>query len=283
LLSLGRDTFFVLSLLHVERIGGIILEEKGYIEIPREELLAETVRFKGWSGPVLVKLFGNSGYGLYSLGSAGLIKYKNRYFVVTNEHVVKHVEKENRQNEIIIPFKDKNGNDMNAKIIDHDDNEDIDFAAFEICPTSVSEMKNHWFIDETYIELSVTDYLKRSNVVFLHGFPASQTSIDYQSRTVDMVTLPYTTFVDNYDDFSDILELTIEKRGISEFGTEIELPHLGGMSGSLVYGYYRGELIPYKCLGILSYWKENENLLGVFPIHEVIKFLDESFFHCSGI
>ncbi|USK61357.1 hypothetical protein [Peribacillus asahii] len=254
------------------------MKENKYMEIPREELLEETKRFKEWSGPVLVKLFTDSEYGLLSLGSGGLLKYRGRYFAITNEHVIRNVDKEKRKSEIIIPYKDKNNKDIKVKIIDDEEDKENDFAALEICETSVKLMKNHWFLDESYMEKNVLDYIDRSNVVFLHGFPWTETNIDTANRIVDMTTLPYTTFVNEYNDYSDILELIADSKGISEFGTEINLPSFAGMSGSLVYGYYRNELIPYKFLGILSYWEAKTNILGVFPISEVINFLDTKFF-----
>lgn len=254
------------------------MPDKIYIKIPREELIKETKIFKEWSGPVLVKLFDESEYGLLPLGSGGLLKYRGRYFVITNQHVIQNVVKERRKDNIIIPYKNKNNDDLSVKIICDQEDKENDFAALEISETSVKYMKNHWFLDETYIEKDVLNYIERSNIVFLHGFPWTETNIDYESKIVDMTTLPYTTFVNEYHDYSNILELTADSKGISEFGNEIELPGFAGMSGSLVYGYYRDDLIPYKCLGILSYWESNNNILGVFPIGEVISFLDTKFF-----
>ncbi|KQU17806.1 hypothetical protein ASG65_26180 [Bacillus sp. Leaf13] len=254
-------------------------EENCQLIISSKELLEETTRFKNWSGPYLVKVF-QGVKTLTSLGSGGLLKYKGRYFAITNEHVVRSVEKNQRISDINISYKDKDQVDFRATIIAESEDKDYDLAAFEISPHSVARMQNHLFLEETLIEKDVKGYFEnRSNVVFLHGYPATDTIIDNQNKVVDMATLPYTTVIESYDVTSDIVMLYAEREnGISELGTSISVSTFGGMSGSLIYGYYKDELIPYKCLGIITFWEYKKDRLGVFPIQDVTNFLDREFF-----
>jgi hypothetical protein len=251
---------------------------KKYISISQEELLKETAHFKRWSGPVVTKIFRDSNTDPVPLGSGGFLKYKERLFLVTNEHVVHSVTKDDRKDNILITYKDRYGIDYKARIIKDEEDAHNDLAAFEISLNSAELMKNHWFLDETYIETEVSNYLERSNIVFLHGYPWEGTEIDSENKTVTLTSLPYTTFVEKYEEYPGIIVLYTEENGISEFGEMVPLPSFFGMSGSLVYGYYRNEMIPYKIIGILTNWEINTQRLDVYPIHNVINFLEAKFF-----
>lgn len=247
--------------------------------IPPEELLKETDRFINWSGSYLIKILSDGDGEVLSHGSGGLIKYRDRYFAVTCKHVVRSVEKSKRKSEINIPYKDKNQNDRRATIIA--EGEDIigsDLAAFEVSPNSVAAMYNHSFLDESFLEKDTKGYMDRSNIVFTHGYPFFDTLIDHENKVIDMTTLPFTTFIESYDDTADALMIHADLEGITKFRTKFEIQTFFGMSGSLIYGYYLGEPIPYKCLGILTDWELTSNRLWVSPTQDILNFLDREFF-----
>ncbi|MEK4297386.1 hypothetical protein [Paenibacillus sp. FSL R5-0914] len=53
--------------------------------IEQEELLLKSKEFKLFSGPVLTRIFnktGVAGYEIGTLGSAGFLKYKDRFLVL---------------------------------------------------------------------------------------------------------------------------------------------------------------------------------------------------------
>lgn len=253
-------------------------EKEGFKRISQDDLLEETAKAKEWSGQYLIKVFKNID-GLESLGSGGLIKYRGKFFAVTNAHVVKSLEENQLLSNIEISYKDEQEIDRIAKLIDVKVDKENDLAAFEISPASVKQMYNHIFLDEELLEKDAKHYfVDRGNIVFLHGYPSLETSIDHKEKEVDMTTLPYTTFIKEYDDFSEILTLYGEAYGISEYGNKIDVDTFGGMSGSLAFGYYPGEAIPYKCLGILTQWAHQDEELYVFPTKDLLNFLDKDFF-----
>lgn len=253
-------------------------EKEGFQRISQDDLLRETAKAKEWSGQYLIKVFKNID-GLESLGSGGLIKYRGKFLAVTNAHVVKSLEVSQLVNNIELCYKDEQGIDRIANVIDAKVDKDNDFAAFEISPASVSRMQNHIFLGEELLEKDAKHYFdERGNIVFLHGYPSLETIINHKEKEVDMTTLPYTTFIKEYDDFSDILMLYGQAYGISEYGDKIDIDTFGGMSGSLAFGYYPGESIPYKCLGVLSEWAINDEQLYVFPTKDLLNFIDEKFF-----
>lgn len=254
------------------------MENNKYQIIPQKDLLKELVLFKDWSGPILVKVMSDtSEFGMRSLGSGGLLNYKGRYFVITNEHVISSVQNDNRINEIFIPYKNKMNVDNKMKIIDEKSDFGEDLAVLEICPKTIKDMNNHHFLDEIYLESDIEDFVNRTNVVFLHGFPGSETKINDNDKLVDMTTFPYLTFVESYDTFVGTLDLHTEDTGLSELGTTVNIPDFYGMSGSFVYGYNKGNIIPYTFLGILTNWYKSENKLAVTPTKDVIKFLEDNF------
>jgi hypothetical protein len=248
----------------------------GEILIPTKELEEETEIFKQWSGSFLIKLFGISNESIFSLGSGGLLKYKGRYFAVTNEHVVRPVEKSKRLTKIGILYNyrsDSKYHSKRATIIAEAESKDNDLAAFEISPETVEHMNDHSFLDETFFEEDIKGYFDNtSNIIFTHGYPSTGTDIDHLNKVIDMETLPYTTFIESYDYSADILMLHAEEGGN-------KVPTFYGMSGSLIYGYYRSGILPYKCFGILSFWETGTERLGVFPITDITRFLDQNFFN----
>lgn len=167
---------------NTNRMVGKYLAE--FITIPNDEVLKETIRFREWLGPALVKLF-YSDDGLYPLGSGGLIKYKERFFIVTNEHVVRGIIREKRMVDIVILYTDKNNSSFSAEIIGENEDRDLDIAAFEIRAYSAQQMVNQYFMDEALIESNIDNFLKLSNIVFLHGFPYENTEIDHDKKVIE--------------------------------------------------------------------------------------------------
>lgn len=97
--------------VRLNRGSRIVLIEKeedipeGYRKVPKEELIRECRLFKNWSGPVLVRLLYQREHDLKPLGSGGLINYRGRYFVITNEHVIRNIPEDERNGSIIIPYQ----------------------------------------------------------------------------------------------------------------------------------------------------------------------------------
>ncbi|WP_273854012.1 hypothetical protein [Guptibacillus spartinae] len=252
--------------------GGNIINPEKFMEIMPE--------FKAWSGLALVKIFDDSGSKIKPLGSGGLVNYKGRYFVVTNEHVVRSVPKGNRAIYINIPYADKDAIDRKMIVINDAENKDNDLAAFEISEETVNKMNEKSFLSEENYDLDIEDYINDiSNVIFVHGYAVYDTQIDHMEKTIDMVTTPYQTTVAEYDQYAEILNIHSNQEGISEYGEEIEVSTFSGMSGSLVFGLYMEPGgIDYKAIGILSEWEKSESKLLVFPFKDITNFLDESFF-----
>ncbi|WP_227495186.1 serine protease [Bacillus cereus] len=84
------------------------------IIIGQEELLKLFREFVPWSGRYLVRLFELKD-GVHPLGSGGLLKYKDRYFVLTNAHVIKDVED---KNDIRIPYTINDSQTYSMVVID---------------------------------------------------------------------------------------------------------------------------------------------------------------------
>lgn len=256
--------------------------EGNHIIINTETLLEELGKFKEWSGPYLVKILAEiASYGdtPISLGSGGLIKYKNRYFVLTNSHVVSNSDISSLKTDINIPYTvdDKS---FKMTILDAYKNSQDDIAVFEVRFNENILNSNHSFLDyENFIEPDISVFVDKTNVVFLHGYPYSSTTIDNDIKTIIAETLPYCTFVDNFDTTVNSLYLLTDPSGTDEYGNNVDLPHLGGFSGSFAYGYYYQEATPYKCLGVVTNWHRGDNLIEVYPMNEFIEFIELNFFN----
>lgn len=251
------------------------------IIIPQEKLLEELGYFKEWSGHYLVRVLADiKKYGGYPvlLGSGGLLKYKDRFFVVTNAHLFRNDDIVDLKSEIVIPYTIENEKTFKMTIITAFKDTQLDIAVFEIEIKDNTLKGDHRFLEYDYIEHDLPSYVEKTNIVFLQGYPSQSTLIDHDKKEIIAETFPYCTFVNNFDEEVNSLYLFTESGGIDENGNKVELGHFGGMSGSFVYGYYMNEIIPYKCLGVLTEWNTVENLLEVYPMDEFIEFIDEKFF-----
>lgn len=144
-------------------------------EIDHTELLQKTVECKEWSGSILTRVFnktGVQGFELGSLGSAGFLKYKDRYFLVTASHVLSLVSEEKRLTDVVIPYQ-YGVETRSLTFIKHVEDKDSDIAVFEIEPQSALFMEQgnrKCFLDYTFIDEDPLGYFEKiSNVVFLHG------------------------------------------------------------------------------------------------------------------
>lgn len=246
----------------------IILTQKEHLEILEE--------FKVWSGPFLVRILEESSDGPIPLGSGGLLEYKERYFVLTNAHVIKNVK--NPKGNIIVPYtiNDEKTYKMTIKSISNDTQKDI--AIIEIDKSKQLNGSNHNFLPVTYIETDVESYSEKCNMVFCHGYPVFSTFVDKKNKVVDAETFPYGTFIQEFNKKDNQLFVLIDDEGTSEHGDTVDIPYVAGMSGSFAYGYYLDEIPSYKCLGVLTTWHTVDNLLEIYPINEFIDYLEENFF-----
>ena len=249
--------------------------------IPRETLLKELDSFKKWSGPFLVKILADIpkyGSNPVPLGSGGLVKYKNRYFVLTNAHVVNNNDISDLVKEINIPYTFED-NSYKMTILEAYKDSQADIAIFEIRYNENILKSNHQFLEVNNIEHDIPAFVDMTNIVFLQGYPFYSTTIDNVAKEITAETLPYCTFVESFDETVNSLYLITDSTGIDENGNEVELSHFGGISGSFVYGYYIDENSSYKCLGVVTNWHRADSLLEVYPMNEFLDFIERKFFH----
>lgn len=251
------------------------------ITIKQEELLEELELFTQWSGPFLVRIMGNSnipGYDPpFTLGSGGLLKYRNRYFAITNHHVIKNLA--NIKEDIRIPYTVKDLGTFSMTVLEAYSSSMEDLAAFEVRYNSYIEKSNHSFITEDYIDYKIKEFASRTNITFIHGYPAIRTNIDDARKEIEAITFPYCTFIDRFDERIQSLFVFVNDTGVSKFSNEEEVPDVSGMSGSFVYGYYHDEFPRYKLIGVLTSWDKSESTLEIYPIKEFTDFIDKKFFN----
>jgi hypothetical protein len=257
---------------------------EGRIEL--EELLQKSKEFKLFSGPSLTRVFnktGVSGYEIGTLGSAGLLKYKDRFFVVTAKHVVTLGNELLPSSDIVIPYQYQGGTKA-LTLLKQAVDFDRDIVIFEVAQTSAVFMEqdqNKFFLEDGLIYEDPLGYFEnKCNVVFLHGISKEETDVDYDALVVDMITTPYTTFIDRVDEASQRIVLLADVDGTNEFGqTGHPLPDFGGMSGSFAYSYQREDTEnPFRLLGILSNGNKEAGFLWVIPISEAVEMLEKEFF-----
>ncbi|EJQ72864.1 trypsin-like peptidase domain-containing protein [Bacillus toyonensis] len=243
------------------------------IIIEQEELLKLFKEFIPWSGRHLVRLFEMKA-GLHPLGSGGLLKYKDRYFVLTNAHVIKDVED---KNDIRIPYTINNSQTYSMKVIDIKFNVPDDIAILEVSLDDYLNRSNYRFLDSSSIDTNLKEYTDNTNILYLHGYPSGRTNIEQENKEVDMETLPYCTFVAKYDDSIGSLLAFIDDEVTTEHETTIPTPVVSGMSGSFVYGYYLEEP-KFKLIGVLTNWYITDKRLEIYPIQEFIDYIDQNCF-----
>jgi hypothetical protein len=243
------------------------------IIIEKEELLKLFGEFVPWSGKYLVRLFQMKD-GLQSLGSGGLLKYKGRHFVLTNAHVIKAVED---KKDIRIPYTINDSQTYSMTVIDMKYDSPADIAVLEVEFNDYLAISNHGFLDSNLVDTDITQYTNNTNVLYLHGYPASRTIIDEKNKEVDMETLPYCTFVDKFDTDENSVYAYINEEVTTEHNIIIPTPVVDGMSGSFVYGYYLEEP-KFKLIGVLTNWYIPEERLVIYPIHEFMDYIDRNYF-----
>ncbi|WP_147533010.1 hypothetical protein [Bacillus marasmi] len=252
-------------------------------EIPDKNddfILKEFKHFKDISGPYLCRILGDSpeygDYRYFFLGSGGFLKFREKFFVVTNYHEVKDIPYEERLERIVVPIV--SDGTAKAVLINQAEDKHIDLAAFEIPNTDVARFHPKNFVTDEKLETEPVNYLESvCNNVLLHGFPGERSIIDYDKKIIGITTFPYGTFAKGYDKDIDMIELDAAITGIDENGDVVNVPVFNGMSGSFAYTITEG-LIPYKCFGVLSNGEKNAGSMWVIPINQVLTFIENSFF-----
>lgn len=251
------------------------MEEKEIKKI----LFNALIDFKEWSIPYLVKVMASInefGEDPISLGSGGLLKYKNRYFVLTNSHVVKRIN--DFKKEAIIPYTLDDKKSFKMEIIKGIRDSQKDIAILEVEFSEDIIKSNHQFLEHENVMYDIKSFTEKSNVVFIQGFPSYATSIDNNVKEIMAETLPCCTVVESFNGDDNALYLHMDQENIDENGSAINIDHFGGMSGSFAYGFSHKEQPQFRCLGVLTDWYGSENLLVVYPMNEFIDFIEENFF-----
>ncbi|MCZ8517477.1 hypothetical protein O9H85_35095 [Paenibacillus filicis] len=162
------------------------------IRLSTSQLLEELEQLKVWSGPKIAKVFRKTqipGYELAPIGSGGFINYREKFFFITNAHVVQTIESGDLFGKIVVPFKD-HGNEI-VRFISCKMDEELDVAVLEIDPVQAQSDSDKLFVDQQCFQ-DPTQYLDACNFAFVHGFPASQTNVESDGRTilVETTSLP---------------------------------------------------------------------------------------------
>ncbi|WP_172605346.1 S1 family peptidase [Bacillus cereus] len=244
------------------------------IIIGHDELAKMFPEFKEFSGKHLVRILKIKDSKIEALGSGGLLKYKDRYFVITNAHVINGVED---KREIRIPYIVNDGRTYSMEVLDIKFNLPADIAILEISLDDKFVRSKHEFLDTCFIDTDLKGYVDRTNILYLHGYPSGGTNIDEENMGVDIETLPYCTFVAEFDEEIGSLYAHIDKEVRTEFGDYIPTPVVTGMSGSFVFGYYL-EKPTFKVIGILTAWHIDDEILEIYPIQEFIDYIDQNYF-----
>lgn len=243
-------------------------------DIKYKQFINEMKPFKFLSGQFQCRILGLSdieGAGYFLKGSGGYLTYKNRYFLVTNYHVVEDLSLK----KVIAPCV-SNGRKI-AKLIDDKRDSDSDIAVFEIDRSSIENFEGKGFINQKLIKSNPISYLKKYNPVFLHASPGEKSSINYESKEVNLTTFPYCTFAKGtLRDY--LIKLSADTYGINEIGDKQNVPKFTGMSGSWAYSYHPKSLLPYKCIGLLSMGTPESGNIWAIKIDNIIEFINKYFF-----
>ena len=124
---------------------------------------------KGENAMVKIIYIGVKGSGFFFKQNIPSIKYNNKYFLMTNNHILNqdflnnntHLEIEYKNNQKIIPLNNR------IKYT----NEELDFTIIEILPTDdfFSEIKFFFFIDNYIMSNnSESNYLNQDICIFQH-------------------------------------------------------------------------------------------------------------------
>lgn len=248
-------------------------------DVSLEKILWEMNEFKQISGPKLCRILAdqgtNSGERYLFLGSGGFLHYNDKYFIVTNHHVVRSIPYDDRLNKIVVPIVDEGTS--KAVLINQAEDIENDLAVFELPKSDLIRFKPKGFLEPCMIEIDPVSYLENScNIAFIHGFPNSRSNIDHGKKTIVVETLPYATYAADYDGGMDLIKLSAPGEGIDQLRKDVELPEYYGMSGSFVYCRANG-VIPFKGIGVLSRGLRDAAVMWVMPIKNVLDMIDTNF------
>lgn len=191
----------------------------------REELMRELQQFKIWSGPKIAKVFRRTsipGYELEPIGSGGFIKYRGKYFLLTNAHVINTIRDGDVLENIVVSNK-KNNQRMN--FIRYNSDDELDIAVLELDPMEAQNDSGRLFIDQRCFE-EATKYINYNNIAFVHGFPRMQTEVysEGQQCIAETTSFPYLTFIREYiSDYGLISLYYSRESNIDEYFSPVQL------------------------------------------------------------
>lgn len=246
------------------------------------DLIRELEQFRVWSSSKIAKVFRKTeipGYELAPIGSGGFMHYKNKFFFITNAHVVKTINDGDFIGKIVVPLKD-HGKEI-VKFIQCELDYELDIAVLEIDQSQAQSDSDKLFIEHQCFE-EPTQYLDRCNFVFVHGFPASQTNVESSDRIVvaETTSLPYLSFFKEYHREINLITIHYYKEGnINAYLSPTQLPEADGLSGSLVFSYRYGDIyFPFGLLGVIQMGSLKSETLWLTPIDDVVNFIESAFF-----
>lgn len=211
----------------------------------------------------------------FSIGSAMLLHYKNKYFVVTCNHCLKYVEE---PLEITIPILYEKGKVKAFNLRNYKNDKDIDLAAFEISYVKmVGTQNSKSYINEQLIDDIDTNPIKfEEDLIILHGtnFFGMDREDKENYTELSLTTFPYFTVIINY--VNDFYEASIDTTGTGEDGQLYKVETLAGMSGSPVFRICENEEI--KWLGILTNGDPGAGICYIMDNKQVLSFLDFNYF-----
>jgi len=211
----------------------------------------------------------------YTKGSAMLLHYRNRYFAVTCNHCLKHIDE---PTEIAIPILFENGRTKAFNLRNYKNDKDMDLAAFEISYVNMEGTQNDkGYIEENIIDDIDTEPIKfEEDLIILHGtnFFGAEREEKEGHIEFNFTTTPYFTVILNYE--NDFFEASIDTTGIGEDGQMHNVETLSGMSGSPVFRIHECDEI--KWIGILSNGDPKSGICYVLDYKQVLGFIDSNYF-----
>lgn len=237
------------------------------------EMKALMIKLKNITGRFQLKLFLEI-YGIYTpIGSGTLIRYKEKYLLLTCNHCIKDIEP-NKYKEIIAPIGLSMEGTYSPTLLCLRQDADSDLAAFEVsCEALRNSNGQKDFITEDVIADLIATPLSKDDLIVLHATPWGNTEIAESKGQViiDIETQPYFTVFEDY--YGEIVRISVEKSGMREDSEAIILETIAGMSGSPAFRY-DANTQSIKFFGILSNGDVHIGSAYILPIHMIKNFLD---------
>lgn len=205
-------------------------------------------------------------------GSGGYLIYKDRHFLVTNEHVVHDIEMEK-----VIAICGKSTSER-AILVKEAKDPNSDIAVYEVDPSCINKFCNHTFLTISRVNQDPIRHLQEFNTVYLNAVPSARAELDYDKKTLDLENYAYCGFVLCADDYG-LIEIAVSDIAYDENKSiNGKVLKFNGMSGSWVYGYHPELRHKFKCIGILTGGNPEAKRAWVIRIDKVLEFIDSSYF-----